>query len=114
MSKLQTIIKYENTKRKENHLRPIRQVTKGEFIIFNAFMIGSSVFAQSGQNFWNTDKKKNIKIRSKLSTNADFGKYMKLWRFKELQDFIPKIMEDCSLKEKEKTGGNSNLKWIFF
>ena len=45
-------------------------------------MIGSSVFAQSGQNLWNTDGKKN-KVRTKLSTNANFGKYMKLWRFKE-------------------------------
>ena len=59
-------------------------------------MICSSVFAQSGQNLWNTNKKKNLKVRS----NADFGKYMKLWRFKELQAFIPKIMEDSSLKEK--------------
>ena len=113
VSKLQNVINNENTKRKEKHLRPIQQVTKGEFVIFNALMIGSSVFAQSGQNLWNTNKKKNIKVRSKLSTNADFGKYMKLWRFKELQAFIPKITEDCFLKEKETTGGNSNFKQIF-
>ena len=96
---LQHIINCENKKRREKHLRPIRQVTKGEFIIFNALMIGSSVFAQSGQNLWNTDEKKN-KVRTKLSTNANFGKYMKLWRFKELRAFIPKIMEDRTLKEK--------------
>ena len=80
-------------------MRPIGQVTKGEFIVFNALMIGSSVFAQSGQNLWNTNYMNNTKVRAKLSTNADFGQYMKLWRFKELRAFIPKIMEDHTLKE---------------
>ena len=80
-------------------MRPIRQVTKSEFIIFNALMIGSSVFAQSGQNLWNANDTKNKKVRKKLSANADFGSYMKLWRFKELCIFVPKIMEDHTLKE---------------
>ena len=34
-----------------------------------------------------------------MSSNADFGKYMKLWRFKELRSVVPKIMEDLTLKE---------------
>ena len=62
-------------------------------------MIGSCVFAQSGQNLWNTNDIKNTKVRKKLSSNADFGTWMKLWRFKELRAFIPKIMEDIALKE---------------
>ena len=31
---------------------------------------------------------------------VDFGKYMKLWRFKEIKYFVPQIMEDEELKEK--------------
>ena len=63
-------------KMKRKHLRPIRQVTKSEFIIFNVLMIGSSVFAQSRQNLWNTNETKNEKVRKKLSANADFSTYM--------------------------------------
>ena len=44
-------------------------------------------------------KQKIKKVRKKLSTNADFDTYMKLWRFKELRAFVPKIMEDHTLKE---------------
>ena len=51
----------------------MRQVTKSEFIIFNALMIGSTVFAQSGQNLWNTNETQN-KVRKKLASNADLGK----------------------------------------
>ena len=54
----------------------MRQVTKSEFIIFNVLMIGSTVFVQNGQNLWKTNETQN-KIRKKLSSNADFGKYMK-------------------------------------
>ena len=38
-------------------------------------------------------------VRKKLSSNADFGKYMILRRFKELRSIISKIMEDLTLKE---------------
>ena len=97
--KLQKIIVDENKYRKEKYLRPIRQVTKSAFIIFNPLMIGSNVFAQNGQNLWNTNEKKNEKVRKRLSAKADFGTYITLWRFKELRAFVPKIMEDHSLKE---------------
>ena len=30
---------------------------------------------------------------------VDFGKYMKLWRFKEIKHFVPQLMEDKDLKE---------------
>ena len=39
-----------NKIRRERHAMPMIQVTKSEFIIFNPLMIGSTVFAQSGQN----------------------------------------------------------------
>ena len=60
--KLQKVIEEENKIRRERHARPMRQVTKSEFIIFNALMIGSTVFAQSGQNLWNTNETQN-KVR---------------------------------------------------
>ena len=34
-----------------------------------------------------------------MFSNADFGKNIKLWRFKELKSLIPKVMEDLTLKE---------------
>ena len=44
--------------------------------------------------------KQNTKqVRKKLSCHADFGKYMKLWRLKELRAAVQKIMEDHTLKE---------------
>ena len=63
-------------------------------------MIGSTVFAQSGQNLWNTNETQK-KVRKKMSSNADFGKNMKLWRFKELRSSYRK-------KKKVMTCGNSN------
>ena len=99
VKELQKITLDENKNRKEKHLRPIRHVTKSEFIIFNTLTIGSSIFVQSGQNLWNTYEAKNKKIRFKLSANVDFGTYIKLWRFKELHALVPKIMEDNILKE---------------
>ena len=62
-------------------------------------MIGSCVFAQSRKYLCCTNEIKNTKVRKKLSSNADFRAYMKLWRFKELRTFLPKIKEDITLKE---------------
>ena len=76
----------------------MRQVTKSEFISFDALMIGSTVFAQNGQNLLNKNETQN-KVRKKLLWNSDFGKYIILWRFKELKSVIPKIMEDLTLIE---------------
>ena len=53
---------------------------------------------KSRQNLWNSKKTQN-KIRKKLSSNADFGQYIRLWRFKELRSVVPKLMEDLTLKE---------------
>ena len=55
VKKLQKVIENKN---KIRHVSPMTQVTKSEFISFDALMIGSTVFAQSGQNLWNTSKKK--------------------------------------------------------
>ena len=34
-----------------------------------------------------------------FANKIDYGKYMKVWRFKELKMYIPKVMEDEGLKE---------------
>ena len=96
--KLQQVIEKENKIRRERHARSMRQVTKSEFIIFIALTIGCTVFAQSGQNLWNTNETQN-NVRKKMSSNADFGKYFKLWRLKELRSVVPKMMEDITLNE---------------
>ena len=61
-------------------------------------MIGFTVFERSGQILWNTNETQN-KVRNKLSSNADFGTYMKLWRFKDFASVVPNIMEDLTLTE---------------
>ena len=40
----------------------MRQVKRSEFIILNALMIGSTVFAQRGHSSWNTYETQN-KVR---------------------------------------------------
>ena len=50
VKKLQKIIVDENKNRKEMYLRQIEKVIKSESIIFDAIMIGSSIFVLSGQN----------------------------------------------------------------
>ena len=84
-----------------------QEVLKLEFIICNTLMIGSTVFAQSGQNLWNTYEIQN-KVNKKLSSNANIGKYMKLWRFKELRSVVSKIWKILPKKKKVMTGGNLN------
>ena len=93
VEKLQKVIKNKNKIGRERHARPMRHVTKSEFTILNALMIGSIVFAQSGHNLWKINETQN-KVRKKLSSNVDCGEYIKLWRFKELRLVVPKIMED--------------------
>ena len=36
-----------------------------------------------------------------MSEFSDFGQHMKLWRFKEIKQYIPQIMEDESIKEND-------------
>ena len=39
------------------------------------------------------------KKNRKLLTQVDYGKYMKEWRSKEIHQYIPKVIEDDSMKE---------------
>ena len=58
--------------------------------IFDMLIIGLIVFAQSGQNSWNTDKT-HRKVSKKVSSNADFGKHIK---FQRVKSNIAKKMKD--------------------
>ena len=43
-------------------------------------------------------RKKRIR-RQGLSDSVDFGQYMKIWRFRQLQQLVPKLMEDSEVKD---------------
>ena len=68
-------------------------------------MIGASAYADTGEKLWNNDDstfgKRTKKKRKRFAMQTDFGKYMKVWRFKEIKFYIPKIMQDAKLKEKK-------------
>ena len=98
--KINVAIDIENVMRKERYQRVIRQVSIKEFKYFNALMIGASVHGKQGTELWS---KTNgvLKKRRTLSSGIDFGKYMKEWRFKEIKMFMPKVMEDESIREED-------------
>ena len=100
IEKINEVIRNENKKRKEIYQRVHREITKQEYIIFHALIIGASAYAEQGNKLWNDNgfgiKKKKRKL---FANRIDYGKYMKAWRFKELKMYIPKVMEDEGLKE---------------
>ena len=50
-----------------------------------------------GESLWHESRGK--KQKKCLSGNSDFGLDMKLWRFKEIRQYIASIMEDNQKKE---------------
>ena len=44
---------------------------------------------------------KSKKVKRGLSEQVDFSKYMRLWRFKEIERCIPLIMEDKNKKDND-------------
>ena len=58
------------------------------------------MFTQMGSKLWQIDtvKKGKKKPKKSLAGKVDFGKYMKLWRFKELKLLLPRTMEDEAKK----------------
>ena len=97
VNNINSAIVKENHSRKERYQRPIRQITKSEYIVFTALMIGAAVHSDNGEKLWNAASKK--KQKRSLSQNIDYGNYMKQWRFKEIKSFVPEIMIDASRKE---------------
>ena len=64
---------------------------------FIALLLGASVHNGKGESLWHESRGK--KQKKCLSGNNDFGVHMKLWRFKEIRQYIASIMEDKEKKE---------------
>ena len=102
IERLTVIVVNENIERKRRFQRSIKIVTKAEFMIFHALIIGAAMHPMTGTTLW---KKKHFgkknKVRKSLSPEIDFSIYMMEWRFKEIKSLIPRLMEDQSLKDSD-------------
>jgi hypothetical protein len=81
----------------------IREVSKGEYIIFHALLIGAATHSDQGDKLFHDESSKfggRDKKRRRLSPRVNFGKYMKHWRFKQIKAYVPQVMESEELKEK--------------
>lgn len=93
----------ENHSRNERYQRPIRAVSKSEYIMFATLIIGVAVHSDKGEKLWNAVSSNRKKQR--LQHNTYYGKYMKPWRFKEIKLFLPEII--VAIQQKEEIGNNS-------
>lgn len=91
------IITIENIARKEHYQRVIKKVTMAEYKIFHGLLIGATAYGMKGTELW-ANKSGGQKRKRTLSETVDYGKYMKEWRFKEIKQYIPEVMEDESMK----------------
>ena len=74
--------------------RAVHQFTGKEFLIGLALLIGAADCADKGENLWFTKSNKKWKKHwVSISPPANFGRYMKLYRFKQFRQFLPKIWE---------------------
>ena len=74
--------------------RPLQKFSPKEFLIGLALLVGAADCAEKGENLWYT--KSNIKWKThwvSVSPCADFGRFMRLYLFKQFRQFIPKIFE---------------------
>ena len=102
VEKLNDIIEKKNQANRETLRRALKKVSKSEFIIFHALLIGASIFSQQGEKLWTQDdSKKRKKSRGGLMKGIDFGVWMKAWRFRQIKSLIPQIMEAEYLKEQK-------------
>ena len=73
-------------------------MSSSEFLIFLALLIGATVHFQQGEKLWYSNNTNKRKERKGLNEVVDFGKWMKWWRFKQIKQFVPKVMEDNMIK----------------
>ena len=102
LKKLNESIKIDNVIRKETYRRVIKLASKREYIIFHALLIGASNHSDQGDKLFRDETLKfgaRKKNRRRLSPHVNFGKYMKYWRFKQIKNYAPKVMESKELKE---------------
>ena len=91
------IIAIENIARKERYQRVIKMVTMRELKIFHGLLIGATAYGMKGTELW-ANKSGGQKRKRTLSETVDYSKYMKEWRFKEIKQYIPEVMQDESMK----------------
>ena len=68
-----------------------------ELKIFHGLLIGATAYGMKGTELW-PNKSGGQKRKRTLSKTVDYGEYMKEWRFKEIKQYIPEVMEDASIK----------------
>ena len=99
ISAINAAIMKENICRKSRYQRPIRVVSKEEYVTFHALLIGASAHTEQGEKLWPDTRVKN-KVRS-VFRQVDFGEYMKSWRFKEIKGFIRFAVADETRKDRD-------------
>ena len=78
----------------------MEKVSKCEFLIFRALLIGASVLPQKGEKLW-TEENRRTKNKCGMMITVDFSKWIKAWRFRRIKTLIPKIMESEVLKQRK-------------
>ena len=102
IEKMTVIVTKENIERKRRFQRAIKIVTKAEFMIFHALMIGAAMHHMTGTTLWKKKQfGKNNTVRKSLAPEIDLSMYMMEWRFKEIKSLVPRLMEDQSLKDSD-------------
>ena len=88
--------------------RPIKQFGKSEFLTGIALLIGAACFAANGNALWKNKKQELDDGWMSIEQSANFEKYMREYRFKELRQFLPMIFQDNNKKPTH--GGSSFLR----
>jgi hypothetical protein len=71
--------------------RPTPTFTQEEFITGHALLVGVADCADRGRSLWEQAEKDNEAWHS-ITTRTNFSPYMKLYRFKQFRQFIPRIL----------------------
>ena len=90
--------------RKSKKFRTIPLFSEKEFVVAHALLIGAADCSERGEALWVTDSRDKNKKKDQreldlerywtsISPKADFGKHMRLYRFKHFRQFFPTIWE---------------------
>jgi len=97
LQSINNLLVIENIARKEHYQRVIKMVNMEECKIFHGLLIGTTVYRMKGTELW-ANKFGQQKRKRTLSETIDYGKYTKEWRFKEIKQYIPQVMQDEEMK----------------
>ena len=99
MNKLNATVTKINLSRKKNYQKPLKLISKSEYLIFIALLIAASQYSKHGRNLWKKQHHSNSEKMEGLSMQVDFSSYMMEWRFNQIKQFIPSVMEEEELKD---------------